>query len=111
MIEIGRHNRPRTPRDERTCHMCNDKMEDEVHFFTECNIYGSQNKFWQTIHTKYPQTSHLTLEERFVFIMTQEDTECIELMLKKNHEWQMLRAFLCEYFYQTKNDNDNPPSN
>jgi hypothetical protein len=38
MIEEGRYRRPITPREERTCYMCTNRIEDEVHFLTECNL-------------------------------------------------------------------------
>ena len=100
MIEHGRHVRPRTPREERTCHMCNNLVEDETHFFTDCTIYGDKEEFWSKVYTKFPQVMNLTSKEKFTFLMTQEDEEIMTLTLKKNLEWQKFRSFLCEYFYQ-----------
>ena len=100
MIELGRHNRPITPREERVCHMCTNKTEDEIHFFTECTMYGSKNKFWNQVHQRFPQTLHLNTRERFIFIMTQEDPEITKTLLDTSREWYGLRTFLCNYFYQ-----------
>ena len=100
MIEKGRHIHPTIPREERKCHMCTDKIEDEVHFLTDCKLYGSQINFWAQVSTKFPQTRNLNKEDKYTFIMTQEDPEIMELLLKTNYERQRLRNFLCEYFYQ-----------
>ena len=98
MIEVGRHTD--IPREQRFCHMCENKIEDEEHFTTTCRIYGTLNGFWNKIRDKYPQTSQLSNKEKFIFLMTQEDHEITSELLKKNYEWQKLRNFLCEYFYQ-----------
>ena len=100
MIEKGRHIRPPIPREERKCHMCSTEVENEVHFLTNCQLYGSQNKFWNQVTTKFPQTSNLCNEDKFIFIMTQEDPEITELLLKTNYEWQQFRIFMCEYFFE-----------
>ena len=98
MIEVGRHTD--IPREQRFCHMCENEIEDEEHFTTTCRIYGTLNGFWNKIRDKYPQTSQLSNKEKFIFLMTQEDHEITSELLKKNYEWQKLRNFLSEYFYQ-----------
>ena len=98
MIEVGRHTK--IPRDQRFCYMCNNEIEDEVHFTTTCRIYGTLSHLWAKISEKYPQTSHLNNREKFIFLMTQEDHEITKELLKMNYEWQKLRTFLSEYFYQ-----------
>ena len=103
MVEKGRHAQPIIPREDRKCHMCTTEVENEVHFLTDCKIYGSQNDFWNQVTTKFPQTLNLSKEDRLVFILTQEDPEIMELLLKSNYEWQRLNSFLCEYFYDKKN--------
>ena len=102
MIEVGRHRQPSIPQEERTCYMCNDKVEDEIHFLTECRLYGSKNQFWQKVQTKFPQTANLDHKAKFIFLMTQEDPETTKLTMETNKEWQNLRTFLCDYFYQEK---------
>ena len=102
MIEQGRHTRPITTREERFCYMCKTVVEDECHYFTDCKLYGDQDKFWQDIYAKFPQTTHLNSKEKFTFLMTQEDPEVTQLTLKKNLEWQQFRTFMCDYFYQPK---------
>ena len=104
-IEQGRHTRPLTPREERFCHMCSTKVEDETHFFTNCTMYGNKDTFWQKIYTKFPHVANLNDRDKFSFLMTQEDEEIVALTLKMNLEWQKLRSFLCEYFYQQNDRN------
>ena len=99
MIEKGRHIRPQIPRENRKCHMCTSEVEDEVHFLTNCKLYGSQSKFWNQVTTKFPQVSNLCNEDKLIFIKTQEDPEITELLLKTNYEWQQFRIFMCEYFF------------
>ena len=101
-IEVGRHQRPLIPRTERKCHMCTEEVEDEIHFLTQCKLYGSRNGYWATIYTKVPQLRTLSNTDLFIYIMTQEDPELTELVMKMNHEWMSLRKFMHEYFYNQK---------
>ena len=39
MIEVGRHNRPKTPPEERFCPFCPDLVESECHFMFSCPTY------------------------------------------------------------------------
>ena len=48
-VETGRWTRPVTPREERTCPMCN-KLEDEYHMIFECDMY---NELRKTLIPKY----------------------------------------------------------
>ena len=43
---------------------------------------------------------HLNNEEKFTYLMTQEDYEITVLVLKMAYEWQNLRSFLCDHFYK-----------
>ena len=100
MVEKGRHYRPIIPREKRFCYMCRNKVEDEIHFLTDCKIYGSKNKFWDQVYLKFPQTTGLGNKDKFIFLMTQEDPETMKVLLKTAREWQEFRAFLCNYFYE-----------
>ena len=100
MIETERHKTPIPPREERLCYMCSTKIEDEVHFLTECKLYGSNNDFWQKVYQKFPQTTHLNNKDKFVFLMTQEDQEIMQILLNTVKEWHGFRTFLCNYFYE-----------
>ena len=101
-IEVGRHQRPLIPRTERKCTMCTEEVEDEIHFLTHCKLYGSRDDYWATIYTKVPQLRTLSNTDRFIYIMTQEDPELTELVMKMNYEWMSLRKCMHEYFYNQK---------
>ena len=50
-IERGRHVRPKIPPDNRLCTFCDlHKIEDEIHFLTECPLYQEErNKFYNVL--------------------------------------------------------------
>ena len=102
MIEVGRHYRPMPPRPERKCYMCSEEVEDETHFLTNCRLYGTQTRYWDTICNKVPQIVNHSNTDRLIFIMTQEDPELTNIILKMNHEWMLFRNFLHENFYNQK---------
>ena len=79
--------------------MCADTVEDETHFLTACKLYGKHDSYWETIYEKVPQIANLSNTDRFTFIMTQEDPELTNLILKMNHEWMLFRLFMHETFY------------
>ena len=100
MIEEGRRTRPPLPRPSRVCYLCHSKVEDEIHFLTNCNLYGSLTKYWNQIKEKTPQIATLNDEEKFIFLMSQEDPELMKITLKMTYEWQRFRSLMCDYFYQ-----------
>ena len=58
MIEEGRRQRPKVPREKRTCKMCN-TLEDEQHFLVSCKLYGSREHWLNQIEAI--QTGFVTL--------------------------------------------------
>ena len=80
--------------------MCPELVEDEIHFLTNCRLYGKHDTYWNTIYDKVPQLRTLSNTDQFIYIMTQEDTELTRLTLKTVREWMNLRTFLRENFYQ-----------
>ena len=82
--------------------MCTQEIEDETHFFTNCKLYGTRDAYWTTIYEKVPQISILDNVNKFIYLMTQEDPEVTNLILKMNYEWMSLRKFLNETFYNQK---------
>ena len=102
MVEVGRHKRPFIPRPQRRCHMCVEEVEDETHFMTNCRLYGTQNRYWEGIYNKVPQIRTISNTDRLVYIMTQEDPELTNTVLKMNHEWMKFRKFLEENFFSQK---------
>ena len=100
MVEVGRHYRPRLARPDRKCHMCQDAVEDEIHFLTECRLYGNRDKYWNTVYDQVPQISTHSNTDRFIYIMTQDNPELSKIILKMNYEWMTFRGFLHENFFQ-----------
>jgi hypothetical protein len=86
MVEVGRHRRPLVPRPERKCNMCEDAVEDETHFLTDCRLYGNRDKYWDVIYNIVPQISLHSNTDRFSYIMTQEDSELTKIILKMVYE-------------------------
>ena len=72
MIEKGRHHRPTLPREQRKCPTCITKIENEVHFMTECSAY---NRFhlYEAISLQTPNFRSLNNEQQFIYMMSQED--------------------------------------
>ena len=99
MIEVGRHNKPLTPRQDRKCFMCGDLVEDETHFMTQCRLYGTRDKYWETINNLVPPIATLSNADKYFYLMTQEDPELTKVILKMVHEWMTFRGFLHENFY------------
>ena len=98
MVEEGRWKKIARPN--RKCYMCPELVEDEIHFLTNCRLYGKHDTYWNTIYDKVPQLRTLSNTDQFIYIMTQEDTELTRLTLKTVREWMNLRTFLRENFYQ-----------
>ena len=81
--------------------MCTNSTEDEIHFLTDCRLFGTRSKYWETIYNKVPQILTHSNTDQFVYMMTQEDPELTKLVLKMVYEWMTLRGFLHEYFFAT----------
>ena len=99
-VELGRWKRPPIPRPDRKCPMCPEKMEDEIHFMTDCRLYGSYDKYWEQILDITPSLSSLNYTDLFIYIMSQEDHEITKISMKMVYEWMKLRYFLQENFYE-----------
>ena len=80
LIEKGRHMRPRLERNDRKCFVCNDKIENESHFLTECPLYENErNSLYQACRENCVNFDLLnTNEQRFCFIMTNENPHVIK---------------------------------
>ena len=102
MIEEMRKQRPKPPREERTCFMCRDKVEDEAHFLTECRLYGSYARHWGGIIDQAPQIAELDNIKKFEYIMIQEDGEVLLKVLKMVHDLTIFRKFMYETFFHQK---------
>ena len=99
MIEEGRHYRPKIPRENRLCKICNDEVEDEQHMLINCKLYGQRNKWFTEIGEKIPNFNNLNYHQKFIFLMTQEDNQLIKETAKKNSSWLDLREKIITYFF------------
>ena len=82
--------------------MCDELIEDEVHFLTECQLYGRRQHYWETIYDRVPQISNHCNTDKFIYIMTQDDPEITKIAIKTVYEWMTFRKFLHEYFFHQK---------
>ena len=74
-IERGRHTKPITPINLRLCHIC-DLVEDEFHFFMECSLYDTDRKTLLTnVSYKYPLFADISAYEKFIFLMSFNDSQ------------------------------------
>ncbi len=102
MIEDMRKMRPKPPREERNCFMCHDMVEDEAHFLTECQLYGSYSHHWGGIQDQVPQIAALGNAQKFGYIMVQENPDVLKKVLRMVYKLTQFRKFMYETFYQQK---------
>ena len=82
-IEQGRRQHPKIPRDLRICPMCKIEVENETHFLLRCIAYTDRKEFFNWISNNHVSNfKNLSLDEKFTFLMSQED-EIITLELAK----------------------------
>ena len=84
-IETGRYSNKPTPKDGRICRYCDSistyALEDEFHFVMVCLLYsGERNKLLIKIKERYPYIKNLSLENKFIWLMSQEDTNLIQIL-------------------------------
>ena len=99
MIEEGRHFRPIIPRENRWCKFCETAVEDEQHMLIDCKLYGNRHNFFQKIAEKCPNFSSLNGQQKFIFLMTQEDEELVKETAEKISEWFDLRELIYTYSF------------
>jgi hypothetical protein len=69
MIEVGRH--MKLPKEERVCEVCNNGIEDEIHFLVNCKLYETLREPLLDICTELrPQFRYYSDQEKFIFLMT-----------------------------------------
>ena len=82
-IETGRFfGNNKIPRIERICEYCKTigirVLEDELHFAMECPLFSNTREpMLSKIKEKFPSTRHLTMNNLFIFLMSQEDLNCL----------------------------------
>ena len=98
MIERGRRIRPKLPREQRLCSFCPIEIENEQHMLIDCTLYGSRHKLFEKIAGKYPNFSTLNSQQKFIFLMTQEDEQLVLETAVSLNSWLRLRDLLMSYF-------------
>ena len=70
-IETGRYSKPKTPREERLCVLCNkSEVEDERHMLMECTFYDDERTlFIQSIH-EFSNVTFINTPEMFHLFMS-----------------------------------------
>ena len=84
-IETGRYRNRNIPREERYCLFCKTKndlvIEDEIHFLTCCPLFATEREeMINSISEKYPSIKMLNTEKLLIWLLSQEDTACLELV-------------------------------
>ena len=81
-IETGRYGKNPIPRIDRKCPYCQSfnktAVEDEIHFLSVCPLYETaRNSMLSLINSKFPRISSLDLCDTFIWLMSQEDADCL----------------------------------
>ncbi len=84
-IETGRYSNRNIPREERYCLFCKTKndlvIEDEIHFLTCCPLFATEREeMINSISEKYPSIKMLNMEKLLIWLLSQEDPACLELV-------------------------------
>ena len=86
-IETGRYGIKKTPRAERYCIHCKSKnsyvVEDEIHFLVTCPLFAKEREaMLDPICAKFPSIRTLSEKNLFIWLLSQEDIYCIEMVGK-----------------------------
>ena len=85
-IEKGRHERPKKPIELRLCKYCN-VIEDEVHFVTDCQCnVNERNILYENVNNLYPNFQSLSNNQKFIFIMQNENSTVLTWFGKFIHK-------------------------
>ena len=95
MIEKGRHLKPFMERSMRKCKLCTHKIEDEAHFLIECPLYEKEREQLEyCCIMQAPNFANLNTQQKYIFIMTNENAKLLELLgkfvfnaFKLHEEW------------------------
>ena len=87
MIEEGRHKRPLVPKEERFCPFCPSKIENEIHFLTQCRAYKNRNGLFNMIKTEVSNFANLDNKAQFIFLMSQENKLLNLKLISTMHKW------------------------
>ena len=93
-IERGRYQKPKVPRDLRLCLTCK-VVEDENHFVTKCSINQAERRhFYSKISCKAPHLSTLSDDEKFVYLLTNNDPQILTWFGKFVHHSFIVRNYI-----------------
>ena len=83
-----RYTRPKIPLNERKCIFCNkNSVEDEIHFLLDCDFYSDlRYALTENACILFENFENLILEDKFLFIMTNEILFAITCILI-NHKY------------------------
>ena len=90
-IEKGRHCRPKIPREQRYCDFCTRKIEDEIHFVSECRLYEGRELLFDYINDAYPNFKNLSIKNKFIFLMSQTNADITKKITKLICTWMEKR--------------------
>ena len=101
LIEKGRHARPRLERSERRCFLCKDEIEDEKHFINKCPLYLIERAIlFRSLQDNSANFDSLTSDEqKFIFIMTNEDSKVLNELSKYIYNSLVKRDKFILYFF------------
>jgi hypothetical protein len=73
-IETGRHTRPKTILENRTCDFCPDKIDNEFHLISQCERYSSyRNTLFLKANEKVPGFQQMNDTEKFIYLLRVDD--------------------------------------
>ena len=98
MIEKGRH--LNIDKNERTCKFCKNKIENEEHFLIKCPLYCVERIYLESVCSKNCiRYGTLTEEQKFIFIMSNENEEIIKALGKFISNSLIIRDKIITYFF------------
>ena len=100
MIEKDRHMKPKIERNERKCYLCKYIIENEEHFLIRCPLYNPQRKVLENAcKVNCNRYDYLTQEQKFIFIMSNENEKIIKELGKFIFNSLILREKVIKYFF------------
>ena len=100
MIEDGRRLRPRIERSQRTCPICPNSVEDECHFLVTCPIYKDRDVIFLKTERTIPAFKSMNNKAKFVFLLSQEDTNINKDLAACIQKWFCLRQTITQSITQ-----------
>ena len=98
IIEQGRRQKPKIPRENRKCIMCSNEIDSETHFLTSCALHPSRSSLFSLVQQSVRNFNTMTDQQKLQYLMTQEDENLTTSLAKYIHKWFSFRQFLQDYF-------------